>query len=144
MSLRLSSPGGVGDVDSSEVDAFAAHDEERGEAEQRHAAADHRQLGRLPSAQLQLLNDVAAQHDAHAGTGHNDHTWGTKRYQSIRRPGWRRPLSLMMHFKESPVNFHLQNNGAETKNKSDNLKISRTKYIFVQIIFSCLIADAPC
>lgn len=69
-----SSPGGVGDVDSSQVDAIAAHDEQRREAEQRHSAADHGQLGRLASAQLQLLNDVAAQDDAHAGAGHNYHT----------------------------------------------------------------------
>lgn len=39
------SPGGVGNVDSSEVDALAAHDEEGGEAEKGHSAADHRQLG---------------------------------------------------------------------------------------------------
>lgn len=68
------SPGGVRDVDASQVDALAAHDEERGEAEERHAAADHGQLGRLPGAQLQLLDDIAAQHDAHAGAGHDDHT----------------------------------------------------------------------
>lgn len=67
-------PGGVGDVDASQVDALAAHDEQRGEAEQGHAAADHRQLGRLASSQLQLLDDVAAQDDAHAGAGHDDHT----------------------------------------------------------------------
>lgn len=48
----FSLPGGVGDVDPSEVDALAAHDEQRGEAEQGHAAADHGQLGRLASAQL--------------------------------------------------------------------------------------------
>lgn len=70
------SPGGVGDVDASQVDALAAHDEERGKAEERHAAADHGQLGRLPGAQLQLLDDVAPQHDAHAGAGHDDHTCG--------------------------------------------------------------------
>lgn len=67
-------PGGVGDVDASQVDALAAHDEQRGEAEQGDAAADHRQLGRLASSQLQLLDDVAAQDDAHAGAGHDDHT----------------------------------------------------------------------
>lgn len=76
---RQSSPGGVGDVDPSEVDALAAHDEERGEAEQGHAAADHGQLGRLTSPQLQLLDDVTAQDDAHAGAGHDDHTWGSRR-----------------------------------------------------------------
>lgn len=67
-------PGGVGDVDASQVDALAAHDEQRGEAEQGDAAADHRQLGRLTSSQLQLLDDVAAQDDAHAGAGHDNHT----------------------------------------------------------------------
>lgn len=72
------SPGGVGDVDSSEVDALAAHDEEGGEAEKRHSAADHCQLGRLASPQLQLLDDVPAQHDAHAGAGHDDHTWADR------------------------------------------------------------------
>lgn len=66
--------GGVGDVDSSQVDALAAHDEQCGEAEQGDSAADHSQLGRLTSSQLQLLNDVATQHDAHTGTGHNNHT----------------------------------------------------------------------
>lgn len=69
------SPGGVGDVDPSQVDALAAHDEERGEAEQRDAAADHGQLGRLAGSQLQLLDDVAAQDDAHAGARHDNHTW---------------------------------------------------------------------
>lgn len=72
---RFFSPGGVGDVDSSEVDALAAHDEQRGEAQQGHSAADHRQFGRLASSQLQLLDDVAAQDDTHTGTGHNNHTW---------------------------------------------------------------------
>lgn len=71
-----SSPGGVGDVDPSQVDALAAHDEQRGEAEQGDSAADHGQLGRLASSQLQLLDDVAAQDDPHAGAGHDDHTWG--------------------------------------------------------------------
>lgn len=70
-----SSPGGVGDVDSSQVDALTAHDEQRGEAEQGDATADHSQLGRLASSQLQLLDDVATQDDAHAGTGHNNQTW---------------------------------------------------------------------
>lgn len=78
----FSLPGGVGDVDPSEVDALAAHDEQRGEAEQGHAAADHGQLGRLASAQLQLLNDVAAQDDPHAGTGYNNHTWRDKDKQT--------------------------------------------------------------
>lgn len=48
--LGPSSPGGVRDVDPSQVDALAAHDEERGEAEQRDAAADHGQFGRLSSS----------------------------------------------------------------------------------------------
>jgi len=39
--VEVDSPGGVGDVDAPQVDALAAHDEERGEAEQRHTAADH-------------------------------------------------------------------------------------------------------
>ena len=68
-------PCGVRDVDAAQVDALAAHDEEGGEAEQRDPAADHGQLGRLPRPQLQLLNDVAAQHDAHSCTGHDDHTY---------------------------------------------------------------------
>lgn len=68
------SPSGVRDVDSSEVDALTAHDEQRGEAEQGDSAADHGQLGRLAGSQFQLLNDVATQHDAHASAGHNDHT----------------------------------------------------------------------
>lgn len=76
LKTAFNSPGGVGDVDASQVDALAAHDEERGEAEERHAAADHGQLGRLPGAQLQLLDDVAPQYDAHAGTGHDDHACG--------------------------------------------------------------------
>ena len=76
------SPCGVGDVDPSQVDALAANDEQGGEAEQRHAAADHRQLGRLASSQLQLLDDVAAQDDAHAGAGHDNHTWGGRESQS--------------------------------------------------------------
>ena len=70
----MSSPSGVRDVDASQVDALAAHYEERGEAEQGHPAADHGQLGRLSGSELQLLDDVAPQHDAHAGAGYNDHT----------------------------------------------------------------------
>lgn len=81
-----SSPGGVGDVDSSQVDALTAHDEERGEAEQRDAAADHGQLGRLASSELQLLDDVAAQDDAHAGAGHNNQSWGGGRLESQSTP----------------------------------------------------------
>lgn len=83
------SPGGVGDVDPPQVDALAAHDEEGGEAEQRDAAADHGQLGRLAGAQLQLLDDVAAQDDAHAGAGHDDHAWGGREswLKPTRRPG---------------------------------------------------------
>lgn len=68
------SPCGVGNVDSSQIDALAAHDEECGEAEQRDPAADHGQLGRLSGPQLQLLDDVASQHDAHSSTGYNDDT----------------------------------------------------------------------
>lgn len=67
-------PCGVGYVDASQIDALAAHYEERGEAEQRHPAADHGQLGRLSGTELQLLDDVAPQHDAHPGTGYDDHT----------------------------------------------------------------------
>lgn len=69
------SPSGVGDVDPSQVDALTAHDEECGEAEQRDAAADHRQLGRLAGPQLQLLDYVAAQDNAHASARHDNHTW---------------------------------------------------------------------
>lgn len=70
--VEVSSPGGVGYVDASQIDALTAHYEERGEAEQRHPAADHGQLRWLPCAELQLLDDVAPQHDAHASAGHND------------------------------------------------------------------------
>lgn len=77
------SPGGVGDVDPSQVDALAAHDEERGEAEQRDATADHGQLGRLAGSQLQLLDDVAAQDDAHAGARHDNHAWKRSIKQSV-------------------------------------------------------------
>lgn len=34
-------PSGVGDVDASEVNTLTAHDEERREAQERHAATDH-------------------------------------------------------------------------------------------------------
>ncbi len=37
-------PGGVRDIDSTEVDALTADNKESGKAEQRHAAADHGQL----------------------------------------------------------------------------------------------------
>ena len=67
-------PCGVGDVNAPQVDTLTAHDEERGEAEQGHSAADHGQLGRLASTQLQLHYDISTQHDAHTCTGHDDHS----------------------------------------------------------------------
>lgn len=76
-------PSGIRDVDSPKVDALATHNEECGKAQQRHAAADHRQLGRLPSAELELLNDVATQDDAHAGTGYDDHSWKEKKQRML-------------------------------------------------------------
>lgn len=88
--LNADLPSGVRYVDASQVDALAAHDEERGEAEERHAAADHGQLGRLPGAQLQLLDDVAPQHDAHAGAGHDDETCGGGRQRKRGRLAPRR------------------------------------------------------
>lgn len=87
--VHSSSPGGVGYVDASQIDALAADYEERGEAEQGHAAADHGQLGRLSGAELQLLDDVAAKHDAHAGAGYDYKTCDGDQRQ-CERVRWRK------------------------------------------------------
>lgn len=76
MLVRVSLPSSVGYVDASQIDALAAHYEERGKTEQRHPAADHGQLGWLSGTELQLLDDVAPQHDAHPGAGDNNYTCG--------------------------------------------------------------------
>lgn len=71
-------PCGIRDVDASQVDALTAHNEERGKAQQWHSTADHRQLGWLAGAELQLLDDVAAQHNAHASAGDDNQSWNRR------------------------------------------------------------------
>lgn len=71
-------PGGVRDIDSAEIDALTAHNEQRGEAKKRHTAANHGKLCCFSCTQFQLLYDVATKNYTHTCTWHNDQTYTYK------------------------------------------------------------------